>query len=45
MMVIDTVGSFYIFFFATEDPAALLYSPQIDQKTQLNDFILCCSVP
>ena len=31
-LIIDTVGSFYIFFFATEDPAAILYSLQIDQK-------------
>ena len=29
-LVIDTVSSFYIFFFATEDPAPLLYSSQID---------------
>ena len=31
-LIIDMVGSFYIFFFATEDPAAILYSLQIDQK-------------
>ena len=31
-MVIDTVGSFYIFFFETEDSAALIYSSQIDKK-------------
>ena len=44
MMVIDTVGSFYIIFFASEDPAALLCSSQIDQKEEIIDFLLCCSV-
>ena len=44
-MAIDTVGSFYVFFFSTEDPAAPLYTSQIDQKKELIDFLLCCSVP
>ena len=44
MMVIDTVGSFYIIFFASEDPAALLCSSQIDQIKEIIDFLLCCSV-
>ena len=39
MMVIDTVGSFYIIFFASEDPVALLCSSQIDQKKQIIDFL------
>ena len=43
-MVIDTVGSFYIIFFAFEDPAALLCSSQIDQIKEIIDFLLCCSV-
>ena len=43
-MVIDTVGSFYIIFFASEDPAVLLCSSQIDQKKKIIDFLLCCNV-
>ena len=44
-MAINMVGSFYIFFFATEDPAALFYTSQIDQKKELIDFLICCSIP